>query len=247
MLETERYLDSWWGVRQVFQRDGFIADAREVAQIPAAEFNAAVEAIGEARGLLEDDHLRKVLKCVDQTTHQDALRRFVWTFASWRASSSVGANDDKFADRLVRELREAGAEKFGQDGFDVLLARVKEIAAKKFPAIELAIKANALATSTGSQLDSITLVCDLRPVFDESRSVIESLFPVTTLKMVSHGEDQVHPDTFEVVMTETELEELSQKIDAAKRKMASMKQFVKTSGIVLPSAFETSKKEGGAT
>jgi hypothetical protein len=111
---------------------------------------------------------------------------------------------------------------------------VRAIWEQPFPAVELSIKASRLVTDVGVQLDRVTLVCDLRPVFDDARTSVQGLIPLTTLKIVGHGDDAAHPTTFEVQLTEKELEELYEKVSRARTKVATLKSFVAKTGVALP-------------
>jgi hypothetical protein len=240
MHDTSRYRERYWGFRQVFESESFIADAREVIKTPPEQFTQALETVSAAGGFLDEAGLAGKLTSIEIPAQRNALRNFISAFASWRASALSIKDTEGVLARIHLQLAEALSEQSFATGEEATLAeRVKAIWNAPFPAVDLAIKASRLVTEVGSQVDKISLVCDLRPIFDESRSTVQGLVPLTTLKIVSHGEDAVHPDTFEVQLTEKELEELHEKVTLARTKVRSLKGFVAKAGVALPNSLMT--------
>jgi hypothetical protein len=87
------------------------------------------------------------------------------------------------------------------------------------PTLERQAKADELTSATGQRLKEIKLVCDLRPVFDRERNRIEGVFPVTTIRLVCEGADGL-PLSFEAIMSESDVDQLSEVVTHAKQKLA---------------------------
>ena len=56
-------------------------------------------------------------------------------------------------------------------------------------------KAEQLAEATGTELEDLQVICDLRPVFNEERSEIEGAIPISTLKLDVLGPNGLPPES----------------------------------------------------
>ena len=90
-----------------------------------------------------------------------------------------------------------------------------------------------LATLTGQKLESIELICDLRPIFDKLRKHLEGMMPYTRLRVVATGADGL-PDAFETELTRQQVHDLAEQVSKAAQKLD-----------VLASAIETEWLPGG--
>jgi len=244
MHDTSRYRERWWGFRQVFESESFLADAREVVKTPKEEFEQALVSAAASPGFLDESGLAGTLTTVAEGAQRSALRNFISAFTAWRSAPASRGDSAAVLKRILSDLGDAMmAQSFDEPERSVLAERVRSIWEHPFPAVELAIKASRLVTDVGSQLDRVTLVCDLRPVFDDARTSVQGLIPLTTLKIVAHGEDATHPASFEVQLGEKELEELYEKVSRARMKVATLKAFVAKTGVVLPQSSMTEDGE----
>ncbi|MGO9466462.1 MAG: hypothetical protein ACLQVF_20165, partial [Isosphaeraceae bacterium] len=70
------------------------------------------------------------------------------------------------------------------------LKRLLPLIVMPYPARQRQAKAARLAIATGLRAETVDLVCDIRPVFDDSRTKVEGVIPFTTLKVVAFGVDR---------------------------------------------------------
>lgn len=83
-------------------------------------------------------------------------------------------------------------------------------------------KAERLKTLTGRMAESLEIICDLRPVFDHSRSVVEGLIPVTTLRVAYQTNEG--GNSVEVQLSGDDLENLAKEVERAKQKLRTLNQ-----------------------
>ena len=119
---------------------------------------------------------------------------------------------------LEEEPDDFPLEKSELDG----VKRVLERLLKPAPALRRYRKASQLATLTGQELEDIQLICDLRPVFDESRESVEGLIPYTRLHVQVAGADGL-PRMFEAELSAQQVTELAQKAEKAVKKLAKLR------------------------
>jgi hypothetical protein len=94
-----------------------------------------------------------------------------------------------------------------------------------YPALARFEKAERLAKVTGRQLETIDLICDLRPIFDENQKNLEGMMPYTRLHIVVTGEDGL-PKPFEAELTHQQVADLAEKAEKAKSKLKVLRQSV---------------------
>ncbi len=110
------------------------------------------------------------------------------------------------------------------------LERLKRILKKlilPYPSLARFQKAERLAKITGQQLETVELICDLRPIFDESRKNVEGMMPYTRLHIVATGEDGL-PKPFEAELTHQQVIDLAEKAEKAKNKLETLRQSIKS-------------------
>lgn len=118
------------------------------------------------------------------------------------------------------------------DDVAVLRRRI-EIILRPYPSRHRQIKAERLSLATGLGVETIELVCDLRPVFDEGRTRIEGLMPLTTLKVVASGVDKF-PVSFEAILSVKDVESLLENVKAVVAKLNVLGTFADAAGIPIP-------------
>lgn len=78
---------------------------------------------------------------------------------------------------------------------------------------------------TGMRLSAFDIVCDIRPIFDQSGQRIETLVPIATLKIQWQMDDS-DVDSVEVRLTSAQVEELGKKVKRAVSKLSAMEKYV---------------------
>ena len=97
---------------------------------------------------------------------------------------------------------------------------------KSFPCYMRQAKAERLMSLIGRPLESIDLVCDIRPVFSEDRTEIEGMFPYAWLKLVATEQSGL-PSSFETVLSMSDLELFKEAIDKAKMKVEELTRVIR--------------------
>ena len=90
--------------------------------------------------------------------------------------------------------------------------------------IDLIKKADRLIRDTSNELDSFKFICDLRPVFDDSREEIDALVLLANLRIRYLGQNG-EKGAFEIALTEDELTQLKEEVESAIGKMNVMKKL----------------------
>ena len=122
------------------------------------------------------------------------------------------------------------------------LKRLIPLIVKPYPARQRQAKAERLAVATGLIAESIDLICDIRPVFDDSRRSVEGLIPFTTLKVVATGVDQF-PVSFEAVLSASDVLALLKKTEDAVSKLNALGRLAERDELPVPSVSLTETKE----
>lgn len=104
------------------------------------------------------------------------------------------------------------------------------------------LKAERLAIATGLRTDSIDLICDLRPVFDQRREKVEGVMPFTTLKIVATGTDRF-PVSFEAILSAGDVEDLLKKVKDAVAKLNALGRLAEQTKLPVPSVGLTETRE----
>lgn len=94
------------------------------------------------------------------------------------------------------------------------------------PAFERTLKAEQLQESTGTAVNEVSIICDIRPVFDESRSIIEGFMPIVTLT-ISASEELGNTETYEVTLNRQDLIELRKLSDRALTKLETLSGWIR--------------------
>jgi len=192
----------------------FINDLRAVASLSDDQVNALRQKLSEAEGFLSPATLKKsVREFIQKPDTLNALHRIVRSLKP------------KDAEQVLKDLDQKGKE--GKPQFDTdVLDRVKNILTKlvqPYPALIRFEKAERLARATGEELESLELICDVRPIFDESRKQVEGMMPYTRLRVVVSGVDGL-PKSFEAELTRQQVHDLAEKAEKAKSKLETLHQ-----------------------
>lgn len=76
----------------------------------------------------------------------------------------------------------------------------------------------------GNNLQQVDIVCDLRPMFDDTREHFEGFIPITTLKFI-YNEQNGNTKSLELVASDEMLEQINVKLEQLKRKREILSNF----------------------
>ena len=128
---------------------------------------------------------------------------------------------EEFLER-VDEWRKGNQGQVSEESFLSIKRALKRIV-KPYSALERYRKAERLEKVTGQALEDVQLICDLRPIFDERREVIEGMIPYTRLRIVAEGADGL-PIATEIELTQRQVGELAGKAESALKKLRTLRQ-----------------------
>ncbi|GEM_PF-987427 len=211
------------GSRSLFERSlardkGLLDDLKVVIGLSDGQVAELHKHLTEAKGFLDPKAmLSTIRRVVEDTNAAEAVRRVL---------RNIGRSQ---VERMVAALEEGRDEEdFAFD--EVQFKRLKQILEKliqPYPALARFQKAERLVNITGQQLETVELICDLRPIFDERRENVEGMMPYTRLHIVATGEDGL-PKPFEVELTHQQVSDLAEKAGKAKSKLEALRQSIET-------------------
>lgn len=195
-----------------------LADLKEVAALSDKDVKALSQLLADAKGFLDPKALAAIIR---QVVHKEDAAQ-----SAQRALRNLGPKD-------VEPLLEVLADQGQEEDFPLaqnLLGRLGEILPKliqTYPALARFEKAERLAKLTGQQLESVDLICDLRPIFDETRTQLEGMMPYTRLRLVAKGADGL-PNAFEAELSEQAVHDLAEKAGKAIEKLRVLRKKIES-------------------
>jgi hypothetical protein len=174
------------------------------------------------------DRLSKATGFLDRKTLTVALQDVITDDktiqAVWRTLRSLDPSE-------VKRLLEGLSKKQHEEDFPLniltvdRLHHVLPVLVHPYSALIRYEKAERLAELTGQRLESFDLICDLRPIYDESRKYLEGMMPYTRLRVVATGVDGL-PKSFEAELTHQQVHDLAEKASKAKDKLDVLRKSV---------------------
>lgn len=193
-----------------------LADLKEVAALSDADVKDLSQRLASAKGFLDPKALAATIR---QVVHKEDAAQSIR-----RALRNLGPKD---VEPLLKALADRGQEEgfpLAKDSLD-RLARILPELIQTYPALARFEKAERLAKLTGQELESFELICDLRPIFDESRTQLEGMMPYTRLRLVAKGADGL-PNAFEAELSAQAVHDLARKAAKAIEKLDVLRKTV---------------------
>lgn len=216
MAEPVIYMRGLQHLREHALSEEMVADLKAIATVSANLLDKVAADLSGLDGFLDTTALNARLRSLlPQDAPVASMRRVVLNLKS------------EDVERLLKQLRsiqEDNAEDLplSADDLDKLNNLLPRLL-KPIPALRRYRKAERLAKITGQPLEDVQLICDLRPVFNESRENIEGLIPVTHFKIVATGGDGL-PNVFEAELTAEQVSDLAEQAKRAVSKLEVLRQ-----------------------
>jgi hypothetical protein len=211
------------------QNDDFQTDAKRVASIQAADFNALRRSFESFQGFLDSETLKGLIKTqFGAGPFSDDLSRIVLRLCKMFEQS------DETLDKSLSLLRESVIEeskKLEASERRLFVDRIESLL--KSPGFGLQLKAQQLSKATGSQLIDFQILCDVRPVFNSARSEVKGAIEVTLLR-ISIKDACENSSQLEVRLTEEQLVEIGEKVRLAQSKLATLTEMLTEKGVTIP-------------
>ena len=178
-------------------------------------------------GSLSVERLCDVLERMQQTFLYEDAKSIIAEFAGnesealWRIFECISsAGYDEFIEMLA-EIRSSSfaSEVFSSTMWEQINGN-SQVIQKYFPlrCIERRLVLERLQILTGNLFQHADVICDIRPIFDPSTASIVDLVPLITLK-IGYCTQTEDDKVMEIVLSEEHLDDLSAKIEVAKKKL----------------------------
>ena len=213
---------------------------RGIAVPPVDNFASSPEALADLKlvATLSDDlvsKLRDRLSAAEgfldpkklAATVRSLIKSESTALAVHRTLQSLAPSD---VEQLVKALAQRQQEEEDVPLDESELGRLRKVLpalVQPCPAKTRFEKAKRLAKLTGQELESIELICDLRPIFDEDRKQIEGMMPYTRLHIVATGADGFMK-SFEAELSHQQVVDLREKAAKAESKLAVLRRSVES-------------------
>jgi hypothetical protein len=194
------------------------SDLLEVAKVSLDDVDAIATALESEIGFLNAGRLRELL--AERIADEEQLDAIVRILTNLRVESVQPALE------FLRKRRgdKANVPLVEDSALQDVEAKLPKLV-RDYPALRRYLKAGILKTATGNLAQSIHLICDLRPVFDENRERIEGLVPLTILRL-SYIQQDGQAREIEVNLPRQSLAILEAELKKAQTKIAVLSQEV---------------------
>ncbi len=200
--------------------DQVIDDLRAFIALNESIVQRSNLAIVDAPVFLGKDELIEKLKAALPDIEAKLMSRVIrWLYR--------GQKDGPGFEAISRQLEtfERGDESpepmFSKEDLRVFRERAERIA-QCWGALDRQRKAEVLSKATGQRLQSLQLICDLRPIFDADRKHIDGFLPVTTMHLAVEGADGL-PNGMDVILSESDVDMLVEHLAFTKSKLIAIR------------------------
>jgi hypothetical protein len=212
--------------------DGVIDDLREFVEIEDDYIQKTLQLLNDSSAFLKRSDFLTLLRSEIGADQATLLARLIhWIHRYQFEESDLSAFFRQL--RAVEGADDNSEPAFTESDLNLIRARFDKIS-NCWNALDRQAKAENLGKATGQRLQSVQLVCDLRPIFDNERKTIDGFLPITTMHIVFEGADGL-PDSFDVILSEKDVERLSEHTRFAKNKLAAMKCVAEQLNTPIPS------------
>lgn len=214
------------------QDDDFLKDAKILLGIPPDQASSLSALLQTAAGFLGKAELAKFAKLADVTEAQtvaDIINRLggVIHDAEMPATEAM----DAFAEVVKQKCKQLSVEEREE-----LSARIRIFVAEPM-GIALRFKSQQLMSAVGSSLEGYGVICDIRPVFDADRAIVQGAVSVSTLRL-EYMTQSSEQEIIELSISESQLDGLIEKLQEAKRKQSIIKGMLNNWSVPMPHTAE---------
>lgn len=208
-----RYLPYAWIAAETLKDAAFFSDLETILSMETADVVTMFEVLTQLPGFLSKESAAAAL--TEFGPRSEALLNLVNTLGGMRRDFELTP------EQVAEHLATAAHEQTVLDGKHDLLRERAALLASPVPGIERQVKAQGLA-KTSASIASMTLICDLRAVFDSTRTRLEGLFPIATLRL-----QRLEGQAVEVSLTAGQVQELARLAEQGQGKLELMTRAVK--------------------
>lgn len=198
----------------------FVTDCQVLLEVPIEQLSQAAQSLTEYPGFLSTLVIESIVG--RYIVQNDNLRRFVrviqWVERYLRTPAGTLENLEHTLSQWAKREENQKAwtvQRLGQVNQAIQALRLP------YPGQSKQAKAERLGAAVRHRVHQIELICDLRPVFNEDRTVVEGLIPFTVMRIGTLGDEGL-PVVFEVVLSARDVQTLHQKTEGAVSKLNTL-------------------------
>jgi hypothetical protein len=226
-------------VAHLAQDEDFLNDARSILELDQEECGRLASRLGRTDLFLDRPSLFSLVSEIigDQEKAQK-IASIIYRVGGMLHDADIPATEAM--DELGRALQEK-ADGIEPEDRRTLVQRLRSLSAEPI-GLAKQYKARRLVDATGSKLDEFQIICDVRPIFDQSRERIEGAIPLAILRLEYSSPDR-ESAVVEMRITEKQLEDFRAKIETAHRKLKLIKVLLVNQRLPVPRTGATVTEE----
>lgn len=210
--------DSVFSGQLPFLPPGMLEDLLAIGKVRTDRLDRLATELDQQAGIPNAQHLEEmVVRHVEDSSLTKSVLNTLVNLRADRMEETI---------RTLRRWREAStpnAARLSEETLETIRDRLFRLI-RDYPALIRYRKAQRLTTLTGRMAESVEIICDLRPVFDQTRMVVEGVLPITTLRVVYQNNEE--SNSLEVLLSIDDLESLAKEVERAKLKLQSLSEHV---------------------
>lgn len=226
-------------VGHLAQDEDFLEDARRVIQLDQDACNRLAAQLSKADAFLDLPSLvTQATAVLGEGDDARKLASIIYRIGGMLHDADMSANE------AIAELGKAFEEKVSAIEPNDRQKLIERLTALAVEPIGLAkqYKARRLVDATGSELDAVQIVCDIRPVFDETRERIEGAIPLIQLRLEYSSPDG-ESLVVEMRITEKQVDDMVDQLETAKRKLQLIRTLLANQSLPIPKTKSTLAEE----
>ncbi len=219
-----------------------VTDAKHVLDLEEEELEGICTALEAHAGFLDRESIEETIRAI--VGSDDVSRPLARMIAELQTRFALPGQDvaQLIADieRWAKDEENQAEEILSAADVELLKNRLPRLL-RTYPGIGRQRKARRLAAAIGNPLEDVQILCDLRPVFDEDRVVVQGIVPYTTLRIVCKEVDGL-PVAHEAILSEKQVGDLVRKAQAAETKLATVREFLNVGNVPIPTTRLTERE-----
>lgn len=221
-----------------------IRDARIVLDLSDEQLRLIRRELEAFPSFLDRTKLQQLLsEGLQDETRSKGLARFITVFGE--RLRKMGESTDALTRSLAKWIEENQEQQIIRPDEIPQLQQRLALLLSPLPCLARQAKAERLAEATGNPIESLDIICDVRPVFDDERTQIEGMMPLTLLRLVCKGADGL-PIALEATLSEQEVRAIADAAQKALKKLDKIHELLERKQIEVPSTDLTKRVQADA-
>jgi hypothetical protein len=198
-----------------------VQDLRVVAQLDGAAVARITGGLSQLQGFQTQDTVRQALQTCLAQPNPDVAKSILRTLLNLKQNEldRTLSNLDRWRQKTPDRQSD-----FTDDMFQSLRRNLESLVGS-YAGIDLLRKANRLLREVGNEFKDIAFFCDMRPVFDRSRTNVEGFVTLANMRLVYLSQDGSR-HACELALTEEELRRMISEGNKALGKLDVLKATI---------------------